>query len=511
MVSYALRLVGYDIYTIRQGFRRPGFVDLPELPLEILLLIGKYCRETKGVVPDYKMLYRLCLVSRDFYRSFNSELWRTLSLSHLPNPDSMDKLMEVLADHRTSMELRSTIHHIVFRGKLRFSREALFDLDHCRNWITEFYSEEFTNHISKQLTKYLGSEDSLLALLLILTPSVRTFSWERRRGYLAVAALFTYKLCKDARSSPMAHEILENLETFQFANTESMHPLSKRPAKQQPFFLTNGPTKVAVSNVYCVNAGYHYLHNQLNHPLGNLQGSLLIDCTLSMSTFSAPVFDLLLRASPGLRSLVIIDQFFRMPSEDANEIMTIQDMGDSLRAHGGALTKFELRHTVYHPFSYTSYNRGLLGSLRSLARLKSLAIDPELLYTGTAAINPLVPLAGLLPPSLEELFMESRIHVPQDHMEYQVALLARDAEFRDLCRLGLYMGPAMGPATGNRPQIPPPSAVLYDEGEEGEHSRWSLMTFHRKTIQMRATRRDRAGEAWSFDRTRRFVRRGSRP
>jgi len=386
--------------------------------------------------PDCETLFNATLVSRQFLYPFNKLLWQTVDFRRLGQEESLDKLLSVLVDKRTSSECRNSIKRIVFPADMSCDIDVLSVLVSGMDWISSHYSAGFKTFLRAQICKRPNADDSMLAMLLVLAPGLESLCWERNGGYLAIEALFTYR---HHASGVLKTSILAKLKDLEFSNKPFLDPFMKLTPEIRPFFFFHNLTHVVVKNVQSYETG---LPIKENLPLNNhLQNSRLVSLELSSSMIGVDLFDLVLRSSPNLECLVLNDHFFRLRSDQTSIIMTTEQLGDSLRSHGHSLEHLEIRHSQRHPFRLRLSEHGYLGPLRNLKSLKSIVIDGCVLADHTIGVSVHSPIVlhvrGYLPAGIEELVL-----LPLDHINISSAIhalqwLQAGSDLPFLCRAAI--------------------------------------------------------------------------
>ncbi|KAH7021393.1 uncharacterized protein B0I36DRAFT_393746 [Microdochium trichocladiopsis] len=395
------------------------------LPVELMHLISGHLRQTHpGEKPRLgEPAWALCFVSRSFAKCFTPRLYHNISLDRLA-PGAADQLMRTLSSSPTlaafvcNVEVKSQDIYTE-KAKHIIGERARNTLHRAKEWVCDYYSSDFYDTLDQlvsfryelldRLDRVHGFTDGWLVMLAVLPPNLRQLSWESTTAYERFEALLT----TDFNGSGLAHSPLEQLKTINYHNNckrklgnHPFIPLRRRQGRCPPFFLHRQHKRLAIREVDCANLESVPPFSQAGHlvqypTLNGAMTTSLIECTLDSCQISAALFGELLRQNKALTNLRLWNHHFKRGQQGLpSDGLSLAEAGDALREHGHSLRSITIGHDIWHPIRRNPRKYGNIGSLRNLASLETLTINPRLLPSHDA-----LSLVQDLPLSLVELVL----------------------------------------------------------------------------------------------------------
>ncbi|KXJ87043.1 hypothetical protein Micbo1qcDRAFT_179294 [Microdochium bolleyi] len=403
-----------------QQFEPQYFLRLGHLPPEVLDLIGSFC--------DYDSRFNLCLVSRYFAAAFTPSLYRDISIEYVGGRRSLGRLMVTLA---TQPALAAHVHTLAMHTEVAFEGDVFAALLRSQSWVDIYYSSHFTQYFFSAVAKKPASSiDSLMAILVVLSPNLRTLTWRGSHESDLLMALFKYPYSAVLTDAPaMNNPLFSCLTDFEFLrnirHNSDQHPhLVWKPELLQHFLHAPRMRSLRLEHLSCSTP---FLGLELFRPAPTYYAMPLVtqlqSLHLSLGAIDVCFFREILARSPCLEDLRITSHRFSSPSldeegedgpwkeKDGNRIMSVAGLGQALRDYGRSIRQL----TVFHAHDMYDENsahnhRGVLGSLRSMPRLELLCADPDMFIApqADATYDQSRRLKNLLPCSLRCLYLTAR-------------------------------------------------------------------------------------------------------
>lgn len=439
-----------------------SIAKLPELPPEVLSIIGSWCSTLQS--ERNTTLFNLCLVSRSFAAIFTPYLYRELRLRQLTK-GSPQRLLHTLTNapllgtHIRTLDTTGNIPHV----RKEVILEALIRLE---GWIVAYYPSHIGFLVYRASFYSLQSpEMSLAALLLVLSPNLTALQYQSHRNGQAFFMLVnSLKMKQESPGRGDRHplSLIEHLEISKHPTTNIIRGDLDRmtsnviTARLRVFSLDGirlvswnkgGPTfsmSTTVQNVSVVP--------MLLPPAMRLQVLKLWGATIDMDVLGE-----MIRNSPQLEDISILDPVLTTPillshAELLSEqhIMSLAALGNILRRNSQCHKSLRSLRIHYHaPYLATwgasawQFPQEAIGSLAQLTGLEVLNIDTDLLM-GPHESTSSFPAAGsrlqdYLPTSLQQLKCFPTSGAAAHRVVMQVFYLMEDTRFTNLNIISITM------------------------------------------------------------------------